>query len=98
MYLLDDLTGAVAQGADLRFGRESNDRSMTVARRTFRLCAGTGEIIEPDDGLLAIGSGGSYALSAARALLKHSELEPEEIVQQSLEIAAKSVSIRITTS
>ena len=49
--------------------------------------SGTGDIIEPDDGILAIGSGGSYALSAARALLTHSQLSAREIVQQSLEIA-----------
>ena len=49
--------------------------------------SGTGDIIEPDDGILAIGSGGSYALSAARALLTHSKLSARDIVQQSLEIA-----------
>ena len=52
------------------------------------LIAGTGEIIEPDDGLLAIGSGGSYALSAARALVEYSDLDAEAIVRKSLEIAA----------
>jgi len=56
MYLLDDLTGAVAQGADLRFGRESNDRSMTVARRTFRLCA-TGRNTHLDPFTIAIPAG-----------------------------------------
>src|ERR687890_1741384 len=49
--------------------------------------SGTGDIIEPDDGILAIGSGGSYALSAARALLKSTSLEPKDIVRQGLEIA-----------
>ena len=52
------------------------------------LLSGSGEIIEPDDGILAIGSGGSYALSAARALKFHSDLSAEEIVKQSLLIAA----------
>lgn len=52
------------------------------------LVSGSGEIIEPEDGILAIGSGGSYALAAARALTQHTELGPEEIVRQSLEIAA----------
>lgn len=51
--------------------------------------SGTGDIIEPDDGILAIGSGGSYALAAARALLQHTELKPREIVQRGLEIAAE---------
>lgn len=50
--------------------------------------SGTGEIIEPDDGILAIGSGGSYALSAARMLVKHSALEAREIVEESLTTAA----------
>ncbi|MFP6615105.1 MAG: HslU--HslV peptidase proteolytic subunit, partial [Candidatus Hydrogenedentota bacterium] len=52
------------------------------------LIAGTGEIIEPDDGILAIGSGGSYALAAARALSEFSDLNAEAIVRKSLEIAA----------
>jgi len=51
--------------------------------------SGSGELIEPDDGVLAIGSGGSYALAAARALLTNSKLAPKEIVQRSLEIAAE---------
>jgi ATP-dependent HslUV protease subunit HslV len=51
--------------------------------------SGSGELIEPDDGILAIGSGGTYALAAARALLRSSTLEPRAIVQQSLEIAAE---------
>jgi ATP-dependent HslUV protease subunit HslV len=50
--------------------------------------SGSGELIEPDDGILAIGAGGSYALAAARALLATSTLSAREIVQRSLEIAA----------
>lgn len=53
------------------------------------ILSGTGEVIEPDDGLLAIGSGGPYALSAARALLKHTDLEPKEVVRRGLEIAGE---------
>jgi ATP-dependent HslUV protease subunit HslV len=51
--------------------------------------SGTGELIEPDDGILAIGSGGSYALAAARALMAATPLAPKDIVQRSLEIAAE---------
>jgi ATP-dependent HslUV protease subunit HslV len=51
--------------------------------------SGSGELIEPDDGVLAIGSGGSFALAAARALLNESKLDPAEIVRKSLEIAAE---------
>jgi ATP-dependent HslUV protease subunit HslV len=53
------------------------------------IISGTGEVIEPDDGLLAIGSGGPYALAAARALLKHTDLEPKDVVRQGLEIAGE---------
>lgn len=52
------------------------------------IVSGNGEVIEPDDGVTAIGSGGSYALSAARALLKHSRLSAREIAEESLHIAA----------
>ena len=51
--------------------------------------SGTGDIIEPDDGILAIGSGGSYALAAARALVANTALEPKDIVRRSLEIAGE---------
>lgn len=54
------------------------------------LVSGTGEVIEPDDGILAIGSGGNYALSAGRALIKYSEgLTAREIAQAALEIAGE---------
>jgi ATP-dependent HslUV protease, peptidase subunit HslV len=53
------------------------------------IISGTGEVIEPDDGLLAIGSGGPYALAAARALLKHTDMEPKDVVRQGLEIAGE---------
>ncbi len=52
------------------------------------LLSGTGEIVEPDDGIIAIGSGGPYALAAARALIKHSDLSAEEIVREALLVAA----------
>jgi len=52
------------------------------------IISGTGDIIEPDDGIVAIGSGGQYALVAARMLLKYSKLNAKEIVKESLEQAA----------
>jgi len=52
------------------------------------LLSGTGEIVEPDDGIIAIGSGGPYALAAARALVKHSDLSAEEIAREALLVAA----------
>ena len=52
------------------------------------LLSGNGDIIEPDDGVAAIGSGGPYALAAARALMKHSKLTPREIAEEAMQIAA----------
>lgn len=52
------------------------------------LVSGTGEIVEPDDGILAIGSGAPYALAAARALVSHSSLNAEQIVRESILIAS----------
>jgi ATP-dependent HslUV protease subunit HslV len=49
--------------------------------------SGTGDVIEPEDGILAIGSGGPYALAAARALLQHSALDSRMIVEESMRIA-----------
>ena len=58
------------------------------AKSTF-LISGHGAIIEPDDGITAIGSGGPFALAAARALAKHSKLSPREIAQESMRIASE---------
>jgi ATP-dependent HslUV protease subunit HslV len=52
------------------------------------LVSGNGDLIEPDDGVLAIGSGGPYALAAARALAAHTKLSAEEIVREAMGIAA----------
>jgi len=52
------------------------------------LVSGNGDLIEPDDGMVAIGSGGPYALAAARALAKHADLSAEEIVREAMAIAA----------
>jgi ATP-dependent HslUV protease subunit HslV len=62
---------------------------VVVDRNNGFILSGTGEIIEPDDGVLAIGSGGPYALSAARALMKETKLSPAEIVRKGLEIAGE---------
>ncbi|MBP2629414.1 MAG: ATP-dependent protease hslV [Firmicutes bacterium] len=52
------------------------------------ILSGNGEVIEPDDGVAAIGSGGAYALASARGMVKHSELSASEIVKEALDIAA----------
>ena len=54
---------------------------------TSLIISGTGDVIEPEDGLIAIGSGGMYALSAARALLGHTELDAKAIATEALTIA-----------
>ena len=53
------------------------------------VCSGNGEIIEPDDGVCAIGSGGNYALASARALIQNTELSAREIAEKSLKIASE---------
>jgi ATP-dependent HslUV protease subunit HslV len=52
------------------------------------IISGTGDVVEPDDGIVGIGSGGPYAEAAARALIKHSQLSAREIAQEALKIAA----------
>jgi ATP-dependent HslUV protease subunit HslV len=59
-----------------------------VDSRHTLLVTGNGDVIQPTDGVLGIGSGGNYAVAAARALLAHSKLSASEIVRKSLEIAA----------
>lgn len=62
---------------------------MIVAdKEQMLLVSGTGEVIEPDDGICAIGSGGNFALSAARALQQNTELSAREIAEKALRIAA----------
>lgn len=52
------------------------------------MVSGTGDVVQPTDGIAAIGSGGSFALAAARALVSHSQLSANEVVRTALEIAA----------
>ena len=60
---------------------------IVMDRDHLLLISGTGDVIAPTDDVLAIGSGGPYALSAARALLKHTQLTPVEVVRSAMEIA-----------
>ena len=61
---------------------------VTDGKATY-LISGTGDVIEPDDGLLAVGSGGHYALAAARALMRHTRLTARQIALESLKIASQ---------
>ena len=63
---------------------------IVMDQQAMLLLSGSGEVIEPDDGILAIGSGGSFALSAARALKRHAEhMEAKDIAYHSLKIASE---------
>lgn len=64
--------------------------SMMIAANSERLLilSGTGEVIDPDEGIAAIGSGGNYALAAARALLQNTDLDAPQIAEKALHIAA----------
>ncbi len=57
--------------------------------KSIYLLSGTGDVIEPDDGVLAAGSGGTFALAAARALLRHTKLPARQIAKESLKIASE---------
>ncbi len=62
---------------------------IVVDQATTLLLSGTGDVIVPSDGILAIGSGGNFAMAAARALTTHSSLSAAEIVRESLKIASE---------
>ena len=72
-----------------RYLRRLEAMLVVMDASTTLLISGTGDVVEPDEGVIAIGSGGSYALAAARALMRNSELSAAEIARRSLEIAAE---------
>lgn len=71
-----------------RFLRRLESLLLVADRERTLLISGQGDVIEPDDGVAGIGSGGPYAVAAARALVKHSKLVPADIVREALAIAA----------
>lgn len=82
---------AVELAQDWRTNKEMRQlQAMLIAadKDNLMLVSGTGEVIEPDDGILAIGSGGNFALSAARALMENTDLSAKDIADKSLHIAA----------
>ena len=82
---------AVELAQDWRMDRAMRKEAMLLCadRDNLMLISGTGEVIEPDDGVLAIGSGGNYALAAARALVANTDLTAPEIARKALEIASE---------
>jgi ATP-dependent HslUV protease subunit HslV len=72
-----------------KMGRKLEALMIVADKDTMLIVSGTGEVIEPDDGIAAIGSGGNYALAAARALVQNTDYTAEEIAQKSLKIASE---------
>ena len=68
--------------------RQLESMMIVADQRSLLILSGTGEVIEPDEGIAAIGSGGNYALAAARALVRNTGLSAHEIAEKSLQIAA----------
>jgi ATP-dependent HslUV protease subunit HslV len=62
---------------------------IVVDKEHSLIISGTGDVVEPDDGITAIGSGGSFALAAARVLVKHSDLDTKAIVEEAMKIASE---------
>lgn len=80
---------ALAQNWRSDQGMRQLDSMMIVAdHESLLVLSGTGEVIDPDEGVVAIGSGGNYALAAARALIQNTELSAHEIAEKALHIAA----------
>jgi ATP-dependent HslUV protease subunit HslV len=61
---------------------------IAMDNESLLIISGTGEVIEPDDNVAAIGSGGMYALAAAKALINHTDMAPTDVVRESLKIAS----------
>ena len=72
-----------------KLGRKLEAMMITADKDTLLILSGTGEVIEPDEGICAIGSGGNYALAAARALVQNTGFSAEEIAKKSLKIASE---------
>ncbi len=62
---------------------------IAVSEKHFLIISGNGDVIESDDGVIAIGSGGPYALASARALIRHSDLSATEIAREAMQIASE---------
>ena len=72
-----------------KIGRKLDAMMITADKDTLLILSGTGEVIEPDEGICAIGSGGNYALAAARALLQETQYSADEIAYKALKIASE---------
>ena len=82
---------AVELAQDWQMNKTAKLEAMLLCadRDNLLLVSGTGEVIEPDDGVLAIGSGGNFALAAARALMQNTDLPAHEIAEKALKVASE---------
>lgn len=72
-----------------RYLRRLEAMIIVMNEETTLLLSGTGDVIEPDEGVIAIGSGGTYALAASRAMLRHTDLDAPTIAKEALGIASE---------
>ena len=84
------MRSAVAYAKNIRNGARSNAEAMMIVadKDTLLILTSVGDVIEPDDGICAIGSGGNYALAAAKALMKNTDLDAKSIATKAMEIAS----------
>ena len=84
------MRSAVEFAKSTRGAHKNSEALMIVAdKSTLLILTGVGDVIEPDDGICAIGSGGNYALSAAKALFRNTDMDAREIAVKSMEIASE---------
>jgi ATP-dependent HslUV protease subunit HslV len=72
-----------------KLGRKLDTMMIVADQDTLLVLTGSGDVIDPDEGVCAIGSGGNYALAAARALVQNTDLSAEEIARKSIQIASE---------
>ena len=84
------MRSAVEYAKNIRNGARSNAEAMMIVadKGTLLILTSVGDVVEPDDGVCAIGSGGNYALSAAKALIKNTDLDAKTIALKAMEIAS----------
>lgn len=84
------MRSAVEYAKSTRSGHKNAEALMIVAdKNSLLILTGVGDVIEPEDGICAIGSGGNYALSAAKALMRNTDMDAREVAIKSMEIAAE---------
>ena len=88
---LEQYRGNLERARDWRIDRvlrRLEAMMLVLDRQSMFLISGTGDLIEPDDGIMAVGSGGAYAMAAAKALARHTTLDARAIAEEAMAIAA----------